>query len=235
MTTESARILLVEDEQPLRVGVEDSLRAGGYRVFSASDGRDGLEMAISEKPDLIVLDVMLPKLDGFAMCRELRRLGIKTLVLMLTARGLVEDRVKGLDSGADDYLVKPFSLVELHARIRALLRRTENGGGGSEVERVSFGDISVDLPARICRRNGKEVALTAKEFGVLQLLVENAGKPVSREQFLDLVWGYAAFPTTRTIDNHIARLRRKLESDPKSPRFILTVPKAGYKLSQAPL
>lgn len=230
VTENKARILVVEDERPLRVGIEDSLRRDGYRVLSAADGQSGLELAIAEKPDLLVLDVMLPKLDGFALCRELRRLGVKTLVLMLTARGLVEDRVTGLDAGADDYLTKPFSLVELHARIRALLRRSQSAA--KVPMPVAFGDVQVDVPKRLCTKAGRDVALTAKEFGVLQLLVENAGEVVTREQFLDLVWGYASFPTTRTIDNHIARLRRKLEADPGDPQLILTVSKLGYRLAQ---
>lgn len=222
------RILLIEDERPLRVAVGDSLHDAGYRVLTAEDGEKGLESAVTEKPDLIILDVMLPKLDGFTICRQLRRLGFRMPILMLTAKGLVEDRVKGLDSGADDYLMKPFSLVELHARLRALLRRVQDEG--SRPDALAFGDVEIDLVQRQCKRGGKLVPLKPKEFGVLQLLVENVGKPVSREQFLDLVWGYAAFPTTRTIDNHIARLRAKLEPDPSNPRYLLTVQRAGYRL-----
>jgi DNA-binding response OmpR family regulator len=222
------RVLLIEDETPLRVAVRDALQDEGWRVITASDGRDGFDKSIAEKPDLIVLDVMLPKLDGFALCRELRRLGHRVPVLMLTARGLVEDRVHGLDSGADDYLVKPFSLAELKARIRALLRRSQHEA--SLPERAAFGDVRVDLTRRRVTRAGKEIPLTAKEYGVLALLIQHAGQAVSREQFLDLVWGHAAFPTTRTVDNHIARLRTKLEPDPAAPRHILTLPKAGYRL-----
>lgn len=228
----SARVLLIEDETPLRVAVRDALVDGGYRVITAVDGRDGFDKALAEKPDLIVLDVMLPKLDGYALCRELRRLGHRVPVLMLTARGQVEDRVHGLDAGADDYLVKPFSLVELSARIRALRRRSlqEAALPGS----AAFGDVHVDLTRRRVTRRGREVPLTSKEYGVLALLIQHAGQAVSREQFLDLVWGHAAFPTTRTVDNHIARLRNKLEPDPAIPRYILTLPKSGYRLELTP-
>ncbi len=222
------RVLLIEDEEPLRVVVADSLRDEGYRVLTAADGVHGLQTAVDQEPDLILLDVMLPKLDGFAVCAELRRRGQHMPVLMLTAKGLVDDRVRGLDAGADDYLVKPFSLAELHARLRALLRRSQvQGSGPSEVQ---LGDVTVCLAERQCRRGKIPIAMTAKEFGVLQLLIEHAGKTVTREQFLDLVWGYAAFPTTRTVDNHIARIRSKIEPDPKRPAYILTVPKSGYRL-----
>ncbi|HWB02024.1 MAG TPA: response regulator transcription factor [Verrucomicrobiales bacterium] len=222
------RILLIEDETPLRVAVTDALTDEGYRVIAAVDGRDGFEKAIAEKPDLIVLDIMLPKMDGYELCRELRRLGHRMPVLMLTARGLVEDRVHGLDAGADDYLIKPFSLAELKARIRALRRRSQDEAG--QPERAAFGDVQVDLTRRTVTRRGREVALTVKEYGVLALLIQYAGQAVSREQFLDLVWGHAAFPTTRTVDNHVGRLRTKLEPNPAAPRYILTLPKSGYRL-----
>jgi len=222
------RLLLIEDETPLRVAVRDSLADEGWRVITAADGQEGFDKALTEKPDLIVLDIMLPKLDGYALCRELRRLGHRVPVLMLTARGLVEDRVHGLDSGADDYLVKPFSLAELKARIRALHRRSQQEA--AQPESASFGDVQVDLVRRRVTRSGRDVTLTAKEYGMLALLIQHAGRTVSREQFLDLVWGHAAFPTTRTVDNHIGRLRTKLEPDSAQPRFILTLPKSGYRL-----
>jgi DNA-binding response OmpR family regulator len=225
------RLLLIEDETPLRTAIRDALVDEGWRVHTAADGREGLEKALSEKPDLIVLDIMLPKLDGLSLCRQLRELGHAVPVLMLTARGMVDDRVEGLDAGADDYLVKPFSLAELKARLRALRRRSEHAAA-AEVE-VRFGDVHVDLQRRRVTRAGRPVAMTAKEWGVLALLVQHAGGVVTRDQFLDLVWGYAAFPTTRTIDTHIARLRGKLEPDPERPRFILTEPKVGYRLVKA--
>jgi DNA-binding response OmpR family regulator len=217
------RLLLIEDETPLRTAVRDALTDEGWRVITATDGDDGLARALSEKPDVIILDIMLPKLDGYALCRELRRLGHRTPVLMLTARGQVEDRVHGLDCGADDYLVKPFSLAELKARLRALHRRSQQAA--ETPERVSFDSVTVDLVQHRVTLRGRAVALTAKEYGALALLVQNTGRAVSREQFLDLVWGHGAFPTTRTVDNHIARLRSKLATE-----RIVTVPKEGYRL-----
>jgi len=225
------RILIVEDEPPMRVALQDILTAEGYRVLTAADGEAGLARAVEEKPALILLDVMLPKLDGYALCAELRRLEIAAPVLMLTAKAQVQDRVTGLDSGADDYLVKPFSTDELLARVRALLRRT--GGKRRAVSRLAWGDIRIDL-ARLTARRGREpIHLTSKEFAVLRLLTEAEGEPVTRERFLDLVWGHAAFPTTRTVDNHIASLRAKLEPDPGAPRWIVTVHGVGYRLESA--
>lgn len=223
-----SRILIIEDERPMRTALADTLSAEGYRVLSAADGAAGLEQALTEKPDLILLDVMMPKLDGFAVCAELRRLGIATPVLMLTAKGQVGDRVNGLDAGADDYLVKPFSMDELLARIRALLRRTTKQGRG--VGQLQFGDVRIDLVRQSATKGRQSLHLTAKEFAMLRLLAEADGEPVSRERFLDAVWGYAAFPTTRTVDNHIASLRAKLEREPGKPRFLKTVHGVGYRL-----
>lgn len=223
-----SRILIIEDERPMRTALADTLSAEGYRVLSAADGAAGLDQALAEKPDLILLDVMMPKLDGFAVCAELRRLGLVTPVLMLTAKGQIGDRVNGLDAGADDYLVKPFSMDELLARIRALLRRTTKPGRG--VGQLQFGDVRVDLVRQSATKGRQLLHLTAKEFAILRLLAEADGEPVSRERFLDAVWGYAAFPTTRTVDNHIASLRSKLEREPGKPRFLKTVHGVGYRL-----
>jgi DNA-binding response OmpR family regulator len=223
-----SRILIIEDERPMRTALEDTLSAEGYRVLSAADGATGLDQALAEKPDLIVLDVMMPKLDGFAVCAELRRLGVTTPVLMLTAKGQIGDRVNGLDAGADDYLVKPFSMDELLARLRALLRRTTKPGRG--VGQLQFGEVRVDLVRQSATKGRQPLHLTAKEFAMLRLLAEADGEPVSRERFLDAVWGYAAFPTTRTVDNHIASLRAKLEREPGKPRFLKTVHGVGYRL-----
>src|SRR6188474_2509383 len=225
-----ARILVVEDELPMRTALEDCLAGEGFRVLSASDGERGLERALAEKPDLILLDVMMPRLDGFAVCAELRKLGHTMPVLMLTAKGQVRDRVTGLDAGADDYLVKPFSTDELLARVRALLRRVQRP---SEVVReVVLGETRVDFIRQNARRKRQEIHFTAKEFAMLRLLAEAKGEPVSRERFLDVVWGYAAFPTTRTVDMHIAALRRKLEKNPDDPRWIKTVHGVGYRLER---
>ncbi len=212
----------------MRTALTDTLNAAGYRVLTAADGAEGLEKAVTEKPDLLLLDVMMPKLDGFALCAELRRLNITLPVLMLTAKGQVGDRVNGLDAGADDYLVKPFSMEELLARIRALLRRTARPG--RELEQLTLGDVRIDLARQTAVRGKHPLHFTAKEFAMLRLLVEADGEPVSRERFLDVVWGYAAYPTTRTVDNHIASLRSKIERSPARPSYLKTVHGIGYRL-----
>ncbi|MBI4325479.1 MAG: response regulator transcription factor, partial [Chloroflexi bacterium] len=223
-----SRILIIEDERAMRTALQDCLEAEEYRVLTAGDGESGLNRAIQEKPDLILLDIMLPRLDGFALCAELRRLGFTTPSLMLPAKGQVEDRVTGLDAGADDYLVKPFSTDVLLARVRALLRRVQRPGRAPRV--LNLGEARVDLIRQAAARGRKPLHLTAKEFGMLRLLAEAQGEPVTRERFLDVVWGYTAFPTTRTVDNHVASLRAKLESNPEQPRWILTVHGVGYRL-----
>lgn len=224
------RILIIEDELPMRTALQDALASEDYRVLTAADGEAGLQRALSEKPDLILLDIMMPKLDGFAVCAELRRLEVPVPILMLTAKGQVEDRVVGLDAGADDYLVKPFSTEELLARVRALLRRARRHGQAPG--KLHLGEVEIDLARQTAMRRRKPVHLTSKEFAMLRLMAETPSEPVSRERFLDLVWGYAAFPTTRTVDTHIATLRGKIESDPDRPRWIKTVHGVGYKLEQ---
>jgi DNA-binding response OmpR family regulator len=222
------RILVVEDELPMRQALEDVLAGEDYRVLTAADGEAGLQRALEEKPDLILLDIMMPKLDGYAVCAELRRLSNPVPILMLTAKGQVEDRVTGLDAGADDYLVKPFSTEELLARVRALLRRSRRQGQAPT--KLKLGEVDIDLARQTARCGRKPVHLTAKEFAMLRLMAEAPGEPVSRERFLDAVWGYTAFPTTRTVDNHIASLRGKIEKDPEAPRWLITVHGVGYKL-----
>ena len=212
----------------MRTALADLLAAEGYRPLTAVDGASGLERALAEKPDLILLDIMLPKLDGFALCAELRRLANAVPVLMLTAKGQIEDRVNGLDAGADDYLVKPFSTEELLARVRALLRRVERKN--RLPLKLRLGDVEIDLARQTAVRGRKPVYLTAKEFAMLRLMAGAEGEPVSRERFLDAVWGYTTFPTTRTVDNHIASLRGKIEPNPDSPRWIKTVHGVGYRL-----
>lgn len=222
------RLLIVEDELAMRTALADVLETEGYRVITAPDGAAGLERALKEKPDLVLLDIMLPKLDGFAVCAELRRLGHAEPILMLTAKGQVEDRVIGLDAGADDYLVKPFSTDELLARVRALLRRTRRESKAAR--ELTLGGVRIDLMLQRAWRGNEELHLTAKEIGMLRLLADAEGGPVTRERFLDVVWGYGAFPTTRTVDNHVASLRAKLEPDPARPRWIKTVHGVGYRL-----
>lgn len=226
------RILVIEDETPMRTGLQDLLQAEGYRVLAAADGEQGLRRAIEEKPDLVLLDIMMPRLDGFAVCAELRRRSNAVPVLMLTAKGLVDDRVSGLDAGADDYLVKPFSTDELLARVRALLRRVHRHANAPRT--LSLGDARIDLIKQTAVRAKQVLHLTAKEFAMLRLMAETPGEPISRERFLDAVWGYTAFPTTRTVDNHVASLRSKLELNPDAPRWIKTVHGVGYKLELSP-
>jgi DNA-binding response OmpR family regulator len=223
-----ARILIIEDELPMRTALADCLESEGYRVLTASDGPAGLERAVREKPDLVLLDIMMPRLDGYALCAELRRLSLQTPVLMLTAKGEVGDRVRGLDAGADDYLVKPFSTDELLARVRALLRRVRKQAAVPEL--IRLGQVEIDLPRQKAMRGKKPLYLTAREFAMLRLMLETPGEPVTRERFLDVVWGYTAFPTTRTVDTHIAALRAKIEENPEEPRFIKTVHGTGYRL-----
>ena len=226
------RILVIEDELPMRTALADALGAEGYRVLTAPDGVAGLARATEEKPDLVLLDIMMPRLDGFAVCSELRRLANPVPILLLTAKGQIEDRVTGLDAGADDYLVKPFSTEELLARVRALLRRAHRQGRAPAL--LKFGPVQIDLARQTARRGSTTLHLTAKEFAMLRLLAETPGVPVSRERFLDVVWGYTAFPTTRTVDTHMASLRAKLELDPETPRWLLTVHGVGYKLESGP-
>jgi DNA-binding response OmpR family regulator len=200
-------------------------------VGEAFNGKQAIQKIRDFTPDLILLDVMMPCLDGFALAQELRRLGRATPILMLTAKGQVDDRVRGLDAGADDYLVKPFSGDELLARVRALLRRFQRGGATPTGLRL--GEVEVDFARLEARRAGQPLHLTAKEFALLRLLAETPGEPVTRERFLDVVWGVNAFPTTRTVDTHIASLRAKLEPDPEQPRFLKTVHGVGYRLELA--
>ncbi len=222
------RVLIVEDEPNLGRQLRSTLEGAGYAVDLATDGEDGHYLGSTESYDAVILDLGLPEVDGLTVLDRWRKEARKMPVLVLTARDSWSDKVAGLDAGADDYLVKPFSSRELLARVRALLRRKERSSAA--VERLAFGDVEVDFARQLCTRAGKRVALTAREFGVLELLAEHAGEPVSRERFLEIVWGYNAYPTTRTVDNQILSLRAKLEPEPGAPRFILTVHGVGYRL-----
>jgi len=222
-----AKILIVEDQKDMVTGLVFNLEAQGYEVSAAYDGQEGLSAAQRMKPDLIVLDIMLPKKDGFEVCRELRRKGHDVPILMLTARKEEADKVRGLEIGADDYLTKPFGLSEFLARVKALLRR----GAGKDVplEFCRFGTVELDFKNYRATRDGVPVNLTQREFEMMRLFVNNRDKVISRNRFLNEIWGYERFPTTRTVDAHIAGLRQKLESDPEHPRYILTVHGLGYK------
>jgi two-component system alkaline phosphatase synthesis response regulator PhoP len=222
------RILLVEDEPGLRLALTGRLASEGYLVQQAADGEAGFRRAAGEPFDLVILDVMLPGRSGFDVCRDLRRQGIETPVLMLTARGQIEDRVTGLKLGADDYLVKPFAMSELLARVEARLRR-EAPPSVPFADAYRFGDVEVDFRKAEVQRAGQPVDLSAKEFQLLRYLVRQRGAALSRDELLNEVWGYNAMPSTRTVDVHVAWLRRKLEPNPRHPQYILTVHGLGYK------
>ena len=224
-------ILLVEDEEGLTLTLTDRLRSEGFEVTSANDGKKGFDAAVEGKFDLIILDVMLPKKNGYDVCRDLRQKGINTPILMLTAKGETIDKVLGLKLGADDYLTKPFEVLELLARVEALLRRSPNNLENIPNGAFRFGDIGVDFKrAEVTRRN-EPVDLSAMEFRLLQFFIENRGSVHSRDDLLDAVWGYDAMPTTRTVDVHVAWLRQKLEENPRHPQFIQTVHGFGYKFT----
>ena len=223
------RVLLIEDEVGLVVALTDRLQSEGYQVETAVDGQTGLARALGEPFDLIVLDVMLPQKNGFDICRDLRGRGIKTPLLMLTARGQVVDRVLGLKLGADDYLVKPFEPIELLARMEALLRRVPSSPTVTEPEVYQFGEIRVDALRAEVTRNGATIDLPPREYKLLCYLIRHRGVMISRNQLLDEVWGYDAMITTRTVDVHVAGLRQKIETDPRHPRYLLTIHGLGYK------
>lgn len=224
-----SRLLIIEDETAMRTALVETLRGLGYRTSPAATGPEGLEKACTEEFDLILLDVMLPGLDGYALCRELRQRGRRTPILMLTAKGLVDDRVEGLESGADDYLLKPFSMKELTARVRALLRRAAHAAAGPET--LTLGKTVFNFKTMTCHCSGSPVPINPREIRMMHLLTERRGEPVSRETFLDAIWDYNAWPTTRSVDNYIASLRAKIETNPDSPSWILTVRGIGYRLA----
>jgi two-component system alkaline phosphatase synthesis response regulator PhoP len=221
-------ILLVEDEPGLVTTLGDRLRSEGYTVETAQNGVEGLSRAVSDCFDLIILDVMLPEKSGLDVCRDLRQQGFATPVLMLTARSQVVDRVIGLKIGADDYLTKPFDMLELLARVEALLRRAPRAAVGPSPI-CQFGNIRVDFRRTEVLRDGKPVALCAREVQLLRYFVEHRGVTLSRKELLKEVWGYSGAQLTRTVDVHVASLRRKLEADPGNPQFILTLLGLGYK------
>ncbi len=219
------RILVVEDEPAIALGLEDDLKMEGYDVEVVRDGHDAVRRAREGGFDLILLDVMLPGKDGFEVCRELRRAGLRTPILMLTAKAQEEEKVMGLELGADDYLAKPFGTRELRARVKALLRRSHV----YTTDSCRFGDVEVDLGRGEVRAAGKAVDLTPIEFRLLSVLIRAGGRVLNREQLLDAAWGPGAFASGRIVDNHIANLRRKIEPDPARPRYLRNVRGLGYR------
>ena len=222
------KLLLIEDEPGLVMTLTDLLGGEGYSVKAVQDGHEGLVLACTAEFDVIVLDVMLPGMNGFDLCRDLRKRGVRTPILILTARGELSDKVKGLKLGADDYLPKPFAMPELLARLQALLRRAVPEAGRS-TKTYEFGSVVVDLRSTTVRREGKAVEMSAREFEFLCYLIEHRGETVSRRQLLKEVWGYDFAMLTRTVDVHFGLLRQKLEPDPKHPRYFVTVRGLGYK------
>ncbi|MBV8761909.1 MAG: response regulator transcription factor [Deltaproteobacteria bacterium] len=225
------RILVVEDDPSIRMGLEDTLTAKGYEVEVVGRGGDGADKATGGRFDLVVLDVMLPDIDGFEVLRRIRAAkgaARRLPVIMLSARGAELDRVRGLELGADDYVTKPFSLMELLARVASVLRRAQ----GEQVEPVglAFGDIEIDLVGQVASRGGKRIELPSRAFAILKVFAKRPGEVVSRDTLLDEAWGYEDYPNTRTVDNHLVKLRRALEAEPEHPRYLVTIHGAGYKL-----
>jgi DNA-binding response OmpR family regulator len=227
----TSRILVIEDDASIRLGLEDTLKAKGYEVAVATRGHAGLELAERSKPDLIILDIMLPDLDGFEVCRRLKnpRGGMPEVpIIMLSARGAVLDRVRGLELGADDYVTKPFSLMELLARVAAVLRR--GARSAAEPESLEFGDVKIDFVRQTAFKAGRALELPVRSFAILKVFARRPGEVVSRDVLLDEAWGYEKYPNTRTVDNHLVKLRKALEDEPERPRYLVTVHGAGYRL-----
>jgi DNA-binding response OmpR family regulator len=228
--TDNETILVVEDDRSTRMALTENLRFEGYQVLSAADGEEGLRLAVDRRPDLIILDVMLPKMNGYEVCETLRKHGIMTPVLMLTAKGQEYDRVLGLEIGADDYIVKPFSVRELTARVKAHLRREKRLK--SEEEPIEFGDCRLDSDKHSLFKGDKEIALTRTEFELLRYFAAHAGRVLSRQALLNAVWGYDYYGTDRTVDRFVTVLRKKIEDDAGEPRHILTVHGSGYRFEK---
>jgi DNA-binding response OmpR family regulator len=221
------KVLIVEDEPNMVMGLTDNFEAEGFDVISANDGEAGLAKAYGEKPALVILDIMMPKKSGLDVCRELRAKGFTAPIIMLTARGQEVDKVVGLEVGADDYVTKPFSIRELLARVKAVLRRVEGRGRG--IQQYTFGNIELDFEKHRATRSRRSMDLSTKEFELLKYFVQHRGETVTRDRLLDEVWGYDQFPNTRTVDNHVAKVRQKIEDTPSNPKYIITIHGVGYK------
>lgn len=222
------KVLVVEDTPAILLGVRDAMEMEGYQVVTANNGADGLKLALSEDPDVIVLDVMMPKMDGYDVLRRLRENRVRGGVILLTAKKEESDKVKGLNLGADDYVTKPFSVVELVARVQAVMRRTERKS--DELRWVRLEHVDIDFEKLCCFRDGEKQELTLREAKMLRLFIERVGQVVSRKELLDKVWGYDIPPETRTVDNHMVKLRKIIEENPSKPKLIKSVRRVGYKL-----
>jgi DNA-binding response OmpR family regulator len=224
-----ARVLVIEDEPEMQVILTDNLQFEGYQVLSVDTGEAGLESALRDKPDLILLDLMLPRMSGYEVCRKIRAGGCDVPIIVITARNTEMDRIAGLELGADDYVGKPFSVRELLARVRAQLRHGEALVRKQSL--LTFGDLTIDLKLRLVSRGSKPLDLSSREFDLLRYFIAHRGEIVTRDQLLTDVWGYQSLPTTRTVDNFVAKLRRKIEPDPAEPTFILTIHGSGYRFT----
>lgn len=226
MTVSDYLIAVIEDDEGVRRSLVLNLEQEGFRTVTADDGEKGIAIVEQHNPDLIILDVMMPRKDGLQTCKELRKAGVSTPLILLTARSAEVDKVLGLELGADDYLAKPFGMLELVARVKALLRRTQKI---NEIDHIHFDDVVVDFKAYKAERATQPLDLSAREYRLLRYLVAKSGSVVTRDELLDEVWGYNSYPSTRTVDNHIARLRQKIEANVDEPRHIVTVHGVGYK------
>lgn len=229
------RVLIVEDEEAMGVALRDGFQYEGYEVSLVTDGGRALDQVRQNDPHIVVLDVMLPKMNGLDICKALRAEGNRVPIIMLTARGQEIDRVRGLKIGADDYVTKPFSLMELLARVEAVLRRSPDSSRWQEQEegplRYSCGDLEFDFQKHEASKGGEPIELSPREFSLIRFLIRHRGQVVSRDTLLDAVWGYDSIPFTRTVDAHVAKLRKKIEDQPSDPRFIVTVHRLGYKFT----
>jgi len=226
-SAKKTRVLIVEDEPAMVAGLQDNFEFEGYEVISADNGMDGLDRALTDDPDLVVLDVMMPRMSGLDVCKQLKARRPSIPIIMLTARGQEIDKVVGLELGADDYVTKPFSVRELMARVKAVLRRVSPQASLPDV--YKFSDVEVNVRSNLVLRGGNPIELSAKEFALLTYFISHPAETLSRDRLLDAVWGYENYPNTRTVDTHIVHLRQKLEVNPEEPRFILTVHGSGYK------
>ena len=232
MTISTQRILIIEDDTSIRQGLEDTLRAKGYAVAAADRGGEGLRLFGEELPDLVILDLMLPDMEGFEVCKKLKAHGQDVPVIILTARGAELDRVRGLELGADDYVTKPFSLMELLARVAAVLRRAGRARGQERpVEAISFEDVFLDFRRHEGTKDGRPIKLSDRAYVIMQVFARHRGEVLSRERLLEEAWGYSRELNTRTVDNHVVKIRQQIEDDPNNPRLLVTVHGVGYKLA----